>query len=197
MGKGVKEFKVYSESTSYFDDSPVKKCLKLFTDASRAFDEIKYENNILPSLVLLFVVLLVTHLVTMLIQALAFAGSNFSELFPSIFGVGTLVAFLASVLFPFVITLLVHPFVVLFGGKDIMQTFKIIAYVLVPYVVFNLIPFIGNLFIMVTLFMAGYGLHRVHGLSQFKAGLAIAIPFVVCYVAYIIVGWQIALAFGV
>lgn len=196
MGRGTKDFKEYS-AASYFHDRPWQKCLLLFTDAGRAFDEIKYERTMLPSFGFLFVVLLVVHVATMLIQAFAYAGSGFSELFPEIFGTGVLVTFLAAVMFPFVITLIVHPFVIAFGGKGILQTFKIITYVLVPYVVFNMVPFVGNLFMMVSLFMLGYGIHRIHNLSQFKSGLAVAIPFIVCYVAVIIFGWQIALNFGV
>lgn len=177
--------------------SVLRKILKLFTDAGTAFDKISEEKGIYISFTVLACTLAIKHFIDLIVQVLLYNASQFKELFPEIFATNILMIFFATLMFSFVLTLVVHLFVFMFGGRGIANTYKIIAYSFVPFLILSLIPLIGQFSILITIFLVGYGLHRVHGLSPFKSGLSVGIPLILGYLIMQLIGAYILTTFGI
>jgi hypothetical protein len=175
--------------------SPFAKLRSLFSDGDEAFRQIDIEKGIFCSFLTYLVVVLATTSFTLILRLIIYYFSDLQMLWQE-FTNTVLSNVVALLLVPFVITLIVHPLIFLLGGRGIAGTFKVIVYALVPYLILSLIPIVGQLSFALTLFIAGYGFMKIHGLTQFKAGLAVAIPFLVAYLAMNFVGLWLALNFG-
>lgn len=175
---------------------PIRKLLLLFTDAERAFDIIKKEKGVYLSLITYFLVLLIT---TTLMWAIRFLQSDANSLMDLTWGFflqeGVMV-FLVTLILPFVLAFIFHFFVFIFGGRGIANTWKIISYSMIPFLVLNLIPFVGSLSVIITLMLIGYGVSKVFGLSQFKSGLAVTIPVILFYGLSMLMGFYLVKMLG-
>lgn len=166
----------------------LRKFRLLFTDAGKAYDSIAKEKGITRSLITFFIVLLLVQALSLTIELLFFTVSEIPDLFPEFIVQNIILTFVISILIPFIITLIVHPLAMLFGARGIANTFKIIAYSLIPFIIFNIIPLIGQLSIIITIFLASYGMFRVHKLTPFKSALVIAIPLIAYFLTASVFG---------
>lgn len=160
----------------------------LFTDAGKAYDAISKEKGVTVAFTTFFFVLLAVQAITTTIQLLLYSVSSLPDLWPDFAIQNIVLTFVMSIIIPFIMTLVIHPVALLFGARGIANTFKILTYSLIPFIVFNMIPVVGQLSLIISIFLASYGMFRVHNLSPFKSGLVIAIPLLTYYIAASIFG---------
>jgi len=176
--------------------SALSKLKSLLTDGDIAFQEIIREKGIFCSFLTYLGVVIATTIVTLIIRLILYSMSDLQILWPD-FTNNVLSNTIALLIVPFAATLIIHPLILLLGGRGgIAGTFKVIAYALIPYFIISLIPIVGQLSFVLTLMIAGYGFMRVHNLTQFRAGLAVAIPFLAVYLLMNVVGLWLAINFG-
>lgn len=111
------------------------------------------------------------------------------------FGIFPLMGFLISLLISFIYSGLVHAIIVAFKGEGTyLGTYRVYAYSMVPFLLLNLIPFIGFLSIIYSFILMIIGVSKLHNISKGKSALACLLPlifiigffvlFVIIYLAY-------------
>ncbi|OGI14747.1 hypothetical protein A3K63_02625 [Candidatus Micrarchaeota archaeon RBG_16_49_10] len=172
----------------------------LLTNPNKFFERVKPERGIGNSLLTLAVVALFASIMKFGMNMLASSGSF--GIFDNLLGyTGSTTILASNLLIPlfgsFVFAGAVHLSLMIIkvkGGFD--ETYKAVAYSLVPTVLLSLIPIVGGLSIIYSLFLTIIGLSQIHGISKGKAVLACLVSTIVLLLMQILITLILLSLFG-
>ena len=90
------------------------------------------------------------------------------------------VSFGISILATFVYSGLIQVVMIAFkSGGTYKDSYNVFTYSMIPYQIFNVIPYVGSLSIIYSFILMIMGISKVHNVSKGKAGLACLLPAIV------------------
>ncbi|MBW3018807.1 YIP1 family protein [Candidatus Woesearchaeota archaeon] len=160
---------------------------QLFSHPNEFFQEVKKEKSILGGFELFFLVsvfALLVQVVVFGILPLVLRFYNIAEFTQYIVSNAAFV--IVSVAGLFVMSAVIHLMLKLFKGRGTYtDTFNVVAYSLVPFVLLSVIPFFGVLVIFYTIFLLVIGLMRMHNLDGYKVVFSLILPFAALMILFI------------
>lgn len=169
----------------------------LFSHPFEFFDNVKEENSIVGGFEMFFlaaVFALLVQVVLLLALPLLTSWLNIADV--GYFFLTNAGSIIVSIVGLFISALVIHLFVMVFGGKGSFSgTFNVVAYSMAPYVLLSILPVVGLFAMFFTAFLLVVGLMKVHSMNGFKAVFSVLIPLVIFMIAFIMfVLWVISIA---
>lgn len=97
-----------------------------------------------------------------------------------IFGIGLIITFAYSGL--------IHALIIAFKGEGTYSSsYNVYTYSMIPFLILSVVPFVGSLAIIYSIFLMIIGLSKLHNISKGKAALACLLPGVL-FIAVLFIG---------
>ena len=182
-----KEVDNSSESFDFWD-----KLKYLFSNPNLFFEKIKSEKGIKNAL-LTFVI--VGFFASVISYGISFGTRFFLPYGRGFFGfplgyfgllgygflgwLSPIIGFLSSILISFIYSGIIYAIIIAFKGEGtFLDTYKVYAYSMVPFLILKLIPLIGYLSIIYSFILMIIGISKLHNISKGKAALACLLPVI-------------------
>ncbi len=173
--------------------NPVKQTFRIlfgfFKNIPASFRKIDYIKGILEP----FIVVVIAGFIGILLNLIFKLIVNFS-LVPALFRNMDWFQFFLPLIFGVIAiligSLLVHLLIKIFRGKaNLAATYKIIAYSMVPTLLFYALPFFDKWIIWLSMFLVIYGIKELHKMPAFRAFLIVLIANFIYWLVQISLGF--------